>query len=360
MNAFRNQRSWQVAPWFVAVAALLLAWSVTLHAVASESPFPVHVSANGRYLEDASGKPFLLHGDTAWSLMVQLTREETEEYLENRRKKGFNAILVQLIQKSNADNPPNNAYGDAPFTRSGDFSTPNEAYFAHVDWVIQKANEKGILVVLNPAFTGQSNTNSPYGWIAEIIANGPTKCRNYGRYVGNRYKNFTNIIWQAVGDMTLAAGASGEKNWLEILKGIRDFAPSHHWTAHYKRFSTALEVPAFAPQMTLDNTYTGTRPYIRTLMAYNRNDHKPTFLNEAGYEDDTPARPPALIRAQTYWTLLSGATGHFFGSDYIHSLGGPRGSPSNPLPVFDWRGDGRPGIERNGSCQSAFPGSGVA
>src|SRR5690606_29121155 len=65
---------------------------------ASDSPFPVRVSPNGRHLVDAGGKPFLLHGDTAWSLIVQLTKEETEEYLENRRQKGFNAILVNLIE----------------------------------------------------------------------------------------------------------------------------------------------------------------------------------------------------------------------------------------------------------------------
>ena len=36
-------------------------------AASSDSPFPVRVSTNGRYLEDARGKPFLLQGDTAGS-----------------------------------------------------------------------------------------------------------------------------------------------------------------------------------------------------------------------------------------------------------------------------------------------------
>ena len=143
MNPFRNQRSWEVVPLLIAGAAVLLAWSVTLNAVASESPFPVRVSANGHYLEDASGQPFLLHGDTAWSLVAQLTKEETEEYLENRRHKGLNAILVNLIEYYYADNPPKNKYGDGPFTTPGDISTPNEAYFAHADWVIRTAHEKG-------------------------------------------------------------------------------------------------------------------------------------------------------------------------------------------------------------------------
>ena len=193
----------------------------TAGAVPYDSPFPVRVSKNRRYLEDARSKPFLLHGDTAWSLIVQLTREETDEYLENRRQKGFNLILVLLIDPSYADNPPENKNGDAPFTTPNDFSTPNEKYFAHADWVIHKAREKGFLVLLNPVYTGFSvdGLSSRNGWTSAIIANGPTKCRNYGRYVGNRYRGYTNIIWQAVGDATPPHGGALERNWLEVLQG---------------------------------------------------------------------------------------------------------------------------------------------
>ncbi|PIY42961.1 MAG: hypothetical protein COZ05_12575 [Armatimonadetes bacterium CG_4_10_14_3_um_filter_59_10] len=58
----------------------------------NDSPFPVRVSDNGRHLVDARGAPFLLQGDTAWSLLVGLTKEEAEEFLENRRRKGFNSL----------------------------------------------------------------------------------------------------------------------------------------------------------------------------------------------------------------------------------------------------------------------------
>lgn len=193
---------------FFALAMLTLASlrsTSPVGAAESDSTFPVRVSANNRYLEDASGKPFLLQGDTAWSLMVQLTKEETEEYLENRRQKGFNAILVNLIEQFYADNPPKNKYGDEPFTTPDDFATANEKYFAHADWVIQKAKEKGILVVLNPCYTGFSPNfkTARDGWVQATLANGPEKCRDYGRYIGRRYKNQTNIIWQAGGDTTI-------------------------------------------------------------------------------------------------------------------------------------------------------------
>ena len=53
---------------------------------------PLKVSSNRRYLVDQKDKPFLLHGDTAWSLITAVTEEEAERYLEDRRKKGFNTI----------------------------------------------------------------------------------------------------------------------------------------------------------------------------------------------------------------------------------------------------------------------------
>ena len=326
-------------------------------AATCDSPFPVHVSMNGRYLEDANGKPWLLHGDTAWSVIVQLTKEEAEEYLENRRQKGFNAILVNLIEYYYADHPPKNKYGDGPFTTPDDFTTPNEKYFAHADWVIQKAKEKGILVVLNPCYTGYSSNfkSSGDGWIKAMLANGPEKCRNYGRYVGSRYKGYTNIIWQAGGDTTIPVGSDLEQNWVEFLRGVKDHASSHLWTAHWSRFTTAVDQTTFALHMTVDNAYGGNRSYIQTLRAYNRQSPKPSFVNEAYYEETTLSVGPAggtpqMLRAQAYWALLSGATGHIFGSEHVWAFGGPRGTPGKPLPGKDWRA----GMDRQPSREMVF------
>jgi len=328
-----------------------LASTSRARAAEDESVFPVRVSANSRYLEDASGKPFLLQGDTAWSLMVQLTKEETEEYLENRRQKGFNAILVNLIEAFYADNPPKNRYGDEPFTTPGDFATPNEKYFAHADWLIQKAAKKGILVVLNPCYTGFSPNfkTARDGWVEATLANGPEGCRDYGRYIGRRYKNQTNILWQAGGDTTIPVGSDLEKNWLEILLGIKEHAPDHLWTAHWLRHTTALDQTTFGALMDIDNAYGLNRSYVQTLRAYNRTPPKPTFYNEGYYEDtalnNTGVGTPRQMRAQAYWALLSGATGHIFGSDHVWMFGGPRGTPRNPKPRLDWRA----GMDRQAS-----------
>jgi hypothetical protein len=56
------------------------------------------LSADGlrrrRRLLDTDGRPFLVQGDTAWSLIANLDYADAIRYLDDRRAKGFNAIIV--------------------------------------------------------------------------------------------------------------------------------------------------------------------------------------------------------------------------------------------------------------------------
>src|ERR1035438_7234219 len=72
----------------------------------ADSDAPLRISANHRFLIDRHDVPFLLQGDAAWSLIANATREEADAYLRNRRAKGFNAILVNLIEHKFAKNAP--------------------------------------------------------------------------------------------------------------------------------------------------------------------------------------------------------------------------------------------------------------
>jgi hypothetical protein len=97
----------------------------------ADTAFPIRVTDNGRHLQDASGTPFTIHGFASWSLLTQLSIKDVESYLENRRNKGFNTVIVNLLSHKFSDNAPKNYYGVAPFTTGGDFSTPNDTYFTH-------------------------------------------------------------------------------------------------------------------------------------------------------------------------------------------------------------------------------------
>src|SRR5436190_18731932 len=106
------------------------------------------VSENRRFLVHADGTPFFWLGDTAWELFHRLNREDAERYLENRAALRF--TLVQAVALAEFDGlGAANAYGALPLT-GNDPTRPNEAYFAHVDWIVARANALGLSVGLLP------------------------------------------------------------------------------------------------------------------------------------------------------------------------------------------------------------------
>ena len=56
------------------------------------------VSDNGHFIVTEDGKPFFWLGDTAWRLFYNLTRQETETYLQDRAAKGFNVIQAVALR----------------------------------------------------------------------------------------------------------------------------------------------------------------------------------------------------------------------------------------------------------------------
>lgn len=115
------------------------------------------VSENRRFLVFEDGTPFFYLGDTGWELFHRLNKEETEKYLKNRRSKGFTVIQAVVLAEVDGLNVPN-MEGNKPLI-DNDPLKPNEAYFAHVDWVIKKAAEKGIFIGLLPTWGDKWNKN---------------------------------------------------------------------------------------------------------------------------------------------------------------------------------------------------------
>jgi hypothetical protein len=274
---------------------------------ANTGPFPLRVEAGKRYLVDGSGHPFLIHGDTAWSLIAQLSREETELYFDDRRAKRFNAVLVNLIEHEYAADPPKNRYGDGPFLIPGDFGTPNERYFAHADHVIARAASKGILVMLAPAYMGFGGGSE--GWYREMQANGVNKLRAYGRYLANRFRNHVNILWVHGGDFN-----PPEKDLMRALaSGIRDVDIRSLHTFHGSRGTSATSYLGIAePWLQVSNIYTDSTTVVGEALHEYAHSQKPFFLIEAMYEGE--GADEVTVRLQAYQTVLSGGCGHVMGN----------------------------------------------
>jgi hypothetical protein len=270
--------------------------------------FPLRVSEDHRHVVDRTGAAVFVQGEAAWSLIARLEREDAEAYLEDRRRRGFNLLMVNLLEHHYADNPPANAYGVKPFERDGDFATPNPAYFAHADWVLQRALDKELLILLCPAYLGFEGGEQ--GWFQEMVQNGPDKLRAYGRFVGARYAGYPNVIWLEGGDYEPPPEHLRLVN--AVAEGIKEGGANQLHAAHWSPEVSGAEVPV-SGWLDLDTTYTYEPVYLKSLADYRRADNRPHFLLESAYEAERESTPWSL-RGQAYHAVLTGAIGHVFGS----------------------------------------------
>jgi hypothetical protein len=293
--------------------------------------FPLRTEASVRHLIDASGRPFLVRAGSAWSLLAQLSLADAERYLEDRRRKGFNAVIANLIEHKFADKAPRNHYGNGPFVSPGDFGSPNEAYFAHVEHVVQIAAAKGIVMILAPSYLGFRGSDQ--GWYQAMLQNGPAKMRAYGRYLGQRFGKYSNILWMHGGDWNPPPIGKGLVR--EIALGIREFDARALHTAHCQAETSALEYWSGESWLQVNNIYTYVDVYAKARSAFSVS--MPFLLIESGYENEAffSKGTEQQVRVQAYHALLSGATGHAFGNNPMWYFSGPSGSfppPSPPAP----------------------------
>ncbi len=304
--------------------------------------FPLKVSSNGRYLVDQKDTPFRIQGEAAWSLIANLTYAEANEYLDNRRAKGFNTVLAELMEHKYAQGGqgadlkgvPKNRNGDLPFLKSArggaydgtwgtaDFSAPNDAYFAFGDSIVDLAAKKGMLVELVPMFLGFNGDEA--GWWADLNNSANTRDVVYrlGLYIGNRYKDRRNIIWMIGGDHFPPPGSEGEARLLKLLEGIKAAGARQLWSGDWKASSLSTDEELFAPYMDLNGVYTygmlghTGATYDEAKAGYAHSPAMPAYLKETGYENERIiAGDPASVRMYHYYAALGGATaGAFFGT----------------------------------------------
>lgn len=314
-NDRRNKRRAR-ASW---LAVVLLAMVAT----AGASPaYPLKASANGRYLVDSNNTPCLLTGDSPQALFVKLTEAEAGLFLTNRAARGFNSLWVNLLCSTNNGGFLNGqtTNGILPFTNTLagtsylDLTTPNEAFFAHVDRVINTAAQLGIQIMLDPLET------SVGGWTATALANGTNRCRSYGLFLGNRYKNFNNLIWWSGNDFQDWTNPASDAVVRAVAQGIKDADTQHlHTLMLDYPVSSSLNNTNWLPILGLNASYTYWPTYAQVLTDYNRANFLPTFMAEAHYEGEILYEAygtPEVLRRQEYWSLLSGACGQFMGNHF--------------------------------------------
>jgi hypothetical protein len=302
----------------------VLNWTYSPFEIAySGSAFPIKASANNRYLVDQNNLPWLLMGDSPQAMIGTIDATDMATYMSARQSQSFNAILVDAICTTYTGcNSAGTAFdGTPPFTTGSspadyDLSTPNPAFFSQLDALINLAAADGLVVVLDPIETG--------GWLPTLRNNGPTNAFNYGAYLGNRYKNFTNLIWQSGNDFQTWYSSSSDNNLVhQVMLGIASTDTNHlqtielNYDSSYSNQDTDL-----SDVLAADAAYTYYGTYDIVLQSYVSSPILPVFLTEANYEGEnvTGGLPgPATVyplREQIYWTMTSGGGGQLWGNHY--------------------------------------------
>jgi hypothetical protein len=300
------------------------------------------VSENKHFLVFEDGTPFFYLGDTGWELFHRLNKEETEKYLENRRAKGFTVIQAVVLAELDGLNTPN-AEGNKPLLNNNPL-TPNEKYFEHVDWVIKKAEEKGIFIGMLP--TWGDKWNRKWGEGPQIF--NPENAKSYGEFIGQRYKNNPNIIWILGGDRPIESEIQ-RQIIVAMAEGLHDGDVGRHLISFHPTGGTgsSQSLPN-EPWLGFNMRQNGhslsyTERYYMTGDDYRIQPAKPVIDAEPVYEDHPINFNPdanghstsADVRRPLYWDLFSGAFGHTYGHHSVWQMWTPSRDPVN-RPLMPW------------------------
>ena len=246
---------------------------------AAKPAYPLKASANKRYLVDQDNVPFLMVGDSPQALVGNLSQAQAATFIANRLKYGINALWINLLcNDSIGCNSDGTTFdGIVPFTVPGDISTPNPVYFQRAEDMIRFAATYGMTVILDPIET--------IGWLNTLRANGVEKAFAYGQYLGNRYRDFPNIMWLHGNDFQTWRNPADDAVVQAVARGIRNKNSVHLHTVELNFYTSgSMDDPTWIPLIDLDCAYTYFPTYVQVLTEYNRPNFMPVIMVEANYE----------------------------------------------------------------------------
>lgn len=308
---------------FSLLALFILLFSAN-QVIAQQLPF-LKLSEDRSHFETDNGEPFFWLGDTAWELIHRLNREEITEYLNNRKDKGFTAIQTVVLAEMDGLNTPN-AYGEKPLV-DNDPTQLNAKYFELLDFVLLEAEKHGLYVGLLP--TWGDKFNKRWGVGPEIFT--PKNAEEYGKLLGKRYKDHSNIIWILGGDRI----PENEQHYTIIralAKGLQSEDKNHLISYHpsgAKLASDFFDESWLDIDMFQSGHSSIAREYQYPQKSMDKSIKRPVINGEARYED-IPDRfweeesyrrlDETDVRVSAYNSFFGGAAGYTYGSNDIWQM----------------------------------------
>ncbi|MGH7144861.1 MAG: glycoside hydrolase family 140 protein [Planctomycetota bacterium] len=304
------------------------------------------VAPNRRMLATANGQPFFWLADTAWELFHRLTLAEAGEYFALRRRQGFNLIQAVALAEFDGLHTPN-PQGRVPLC-GDDPARPNELYFRDVDAIVRLAAEKELYIGFLPTWGDKVHAGL---WGRGPVVFTVENARSFGRFLGRRYRNDSNIVWILGGDRP-AAGY--EALWEAMHAGLADGLERRPLTAYHPMGGTSssqdLADAAWLDVNLLQSGHGQSDAPTWAMVAadWQRTPPKPVLDAEPNYEGH-PIDPFSRkwqpeygrfddydVRKQAYRSVFAGACGFTYGHTSIFQFWPHRFEPS-AFPHLPWR-----------------------
>jgi hypothetical protein len=301
--------------------------------------FPLAISSNGRYLQQADGTPFLITGDAGWMIPNQLTNAEIDSYLDAMEAVGVNAVLIEGpgIYFTSQTPTYDNVDGEQPFTTMASVSSVDfasalvDGYFNRLDYLANETKARNMVLVWEVAYLGFLGGQE--GWADAILNESDADLQTYGERLGARYTQ-GNILWCAGGDYNGSDG-SLDKQW-NILEGIISEQPDALIMAHNSPDTSGYTDWNGKTGWNINTSYCypdigDVYPYEQCATEYGRAGPIPLFYLEGRYESET-GYTDAIGRLQMYTPPLSGALcGFLIGNN-------PRWHFESPNSIYSYEG----------------------
>ena len=311
----------------------------------------LQVAPDGRFLQHRdNGRHFLYLADTAWALFRRLSRSDADLYLRDVANKGFTAVMAVALWEMNRAN----AYGDRPLGQTNGRWDPNKIlttpgndpasaeaydYWDHMDYILDKAEEHGLYVALQPTWGNYvSGTTS---WARQMSSNVFTvaNARTYGEFIGRRYGHRPNIIWMLGGDRApvysngdfrsvwrsmaegIGRGVTGQAlNWNRSHAGWNALMMTYHGNRWDAASSTWFHTD---PWLDFNGIHAEYNNIVTKMSAdWHQAPAKPALVFETRYENEMSTdrilfRGAFKQRYQLYHAILAGSLGYAYGHKSI-------------------------------------------
>lgn len=287
--------------------------------VAQNYSFPIKVSEDKRHLADQKGRPFFYFSDSGWLLFSGLSVQEAREYFIKRKSQGLSVIHIFLTPTPGRKS----RNGLEPF-ENFNFSKPVDAYFGEVERYIAIADSLKIGLALVPLWYSCCNDGWGDNTRDYMKKNGIEKNYGFGKYIGNRFKKYKNIIWIMGGDND---PHDNREEIRALALGLKEASPNQLITYHASSTHSSTDVWENEKWLDFSMVYTYFRGFHKAwnymqpdvyevcYTEYLKQPIMPFILGESTYEGEHDEMGSALqARKQAYWTMLSGGAGHSYGS----------------------------------------------